>query len=65
MDRNAQAVASLSADLLSKIRGFSKRKSRRAGERSVLALAHRATLVARNTKEFSRLRDLTIVDWYD
>jgi tRNA(fMet)-specific endonuclease VapC len=29
------------------------------------ALAHRATLVTRNTKEFSRLHDLSVVDWYD
>jgi tRNA(fMet)-specific endonuclease VapC len=29
------------------------------------ALAHRATLVTRNTQEFSRVRDLSIVDWYD
>ena len=29
------------------------------------ALAHRATLVTRNTHEFSRVRDLSIVDWYD
>lgn len=29
------------------------------------ALAHRATLVTRNTQEFSRVRELSIVDWYD
>jgi len=29
------------------------------------ALAHRATLVTRNTQEFSRVRNLSIVDWYD
>jgi tRNA(fMet)-specific endonuclease VapC len=29
------------------------------------ALAHRATLVTRNTQEFSRVRDLSIADWYD
>lgn len=29
------------------------------------ALAHHATLVTRNKREFSRLADLTIVDWYD
>jgi tRNA(fMet)-specific endonuclease VapC len=29
------------------------------------ALAHRATLVTRNTHEFSRVRDLSIEDWYD
>lgn len=29
-----------------------------------IALANRATLVTRNTKEFSRLRDLPLVDWY-
>lgn len=29
------------------------------------ALAHRATLVTRNTQEFSRVRDLSIVDWYE
>jgi tRNA(fMet)-specific endonuclease VapC len=29
------------------------------------ALSHRATLVTRNTKEFSRLSNLSIVDWYD
>jgi tRNA(fMet)-specific endonuclease VapC len=28
------------------------------------ALAHHATLVTRNTQEFFRLRDLSIVDWY-
>lgn len=30
-----------------------------------IALAHRSTLVTRNTREFSRLRDLSIVDWYE
>jgi len=30
-----------------------------------VALAHRATLVTRNTREFSRLPHLTIMDWYD
>ena len=30
-----------------------------------IALANRATLVTRNTREFSRLRNLSIVDWYD
>ena len=30
-----------------------------------VALAHRATLVTRNTREFSRLPHLAIVDWYD
>ena len=29
------------------------------------ALAHHATLVTRNTQEFSRVRNLSIVDWYD
>ena len=29
------------------------------------ALAHHATLVTRNTREFSRLADLTVIDWYD
>ncbi len=29
------------------------------------ALAHRATLVTRNTREFSRLPNLEIIDWYD
>lgn len=29
------------------------------------ALAHRATLVTRNTREFSRLADLAVIDWYD
>jgi tRNA(fMet)-specific endonuclease VapC len=29
------------------------------------ALAHHATLVTHNTREFSRVRDLSIVDWYD
>jgi len=29
------------------------------------ALAYHATLVTRNIREFSRLRDLSIVDWYD
>ncbi len=29
-----------------------------------IALANRATLVTRNTKGFSRLRDLLLVDWY-
>lgn len=27
------------------------------------ALAHRATLVTRNTREFSRLPNLTVIDW--
>ncbi len=30
-----------------------------------VALAHRATLVTRNTREFSRLPHLAVVDWYD
>ncbi|MGO8789635.1 MAG: type II toxin-antitoxin system VapC family toxin [Terriglobia bacterium] len=30
-----------------------------------VALAHRATLVTRNTREFSRLPNLAIMDWYD
>ncbi len=30
-----------------------------------VALAHRATLVTRNTREFSRLSHLAVVDWYD
>ncbi len=30
-----------------------------------VALAHRAALVTRNTREFSRLRDLAVLDWYD
>ena len=30
-----------------------------------VALTHRATLVTRNTREFSRLPDLTVIDWYD
>jgi tRNA(fMet)-specific endonuclease VapC len=30
-----------------------------------IALAHRAILVTRNTREFSRLPDLAVTDWYD
>jgi len=30
-----------------------------------VALAHRATLVTRNTREFSRLPNLAVMDWYD
>jgi tRNA(fMet)-specific endonuclease VapC len=30
-----------------------------------IALAHRATLVTRNTREFSRLSNLAVTDWYD
>ena len=30
-----------------------------------VALAHRATLVTRNTREFSRLPNLSVIDWYD
>lgn len=30
-----------------------------------IALAHRATLVTHNTREFSRLHDLAVTDWYD
>jgi tRNA(fMet)-specific endonuclease VapC len=30
-----------------------------------VALAHRATLVTHNTREFSRLPNLAIIDWYD
>jgi tRNA(fMet)-specific endonuclease VapC len=30
-----------------------------------VALAHRATLVTRNTREFSRLPGLALMDWYD
>jgi len=30
-----------------------------------IALAHRATLVTRNTREFSRLPGLALMDWYD
>jgi len=28
------------------------------------ALAHSATLVTRNVREFGRVRGLTVVDWY-
>ena len=30
-----------------------------------IALAHRATLVTRNTQEFSRLPNLAVTDWYN
>jgi len=30
-----------------------------------VALAHRATLVTRNTREFARLPNLDVMDWYD
>jgi tRNA(fMet)-specific endonuclease VapC len=30
-----------------------------------VALARRATLVTRNTREFSRVPNLAIMDWYD
>ena len=30
-----------------------------------IALAHRATIVTRNAREFSRLPGLPLVDWYD
>lgn len=30
-----------------------------------IALAHRATLVTHNTREFSRLPGLAVIDWYD
>ena len=30
-----------------------------------VALAHRVTLVTRNTREFSRVPNLAILDWYD
>jgi tRNA(fMet)-specific endonuclease VapC len=30
-----------------------------------VAVAHRATLVTRNTREFSRLSNLAVTDWYD
>jgi tRNA(fMet)-specific endonuclease VapC len=30
-----------------------------------IALAHRATLVTRNTREFSRLSHLALANWYD
>jgi len=30
-----------------------------------VALAHRSTLVTRNTREFSRLPSLALIDWYD
>ena len=30
---------------------------------AAIALAHQATLVTHNTREFSRVPDLTIVDW--
>jgi tRNA(fMet)-specific endonuclease VapC len=30
-----------------------------------VAIAHRATLVTRNTREFSRLPGLALMDWYD
>ena len=30
-----------------------------------IALAHRATLVTRNTREFSRLADLAVMNWHD
>jgi len=29
------------------------------------ALAHRATLVTRNTREFKRVSKLALIDWYD
>lgn len=30
-----------------------------------VALAHRATLITRNTREFSRVPNLDVIDWYD
>ncbi len=30
-----------------------------------VALAHRATLVTRNTREFSRLSNLAVLNWYE
>ncbi len=30
-----------------------------------IALAHHATLVTRNTREFSRVQNLAVVNWYD
>lgn len=56
----AQAAAKLRAEL--------ERRGRPIGPLDTLiagtALAHRATLVTRNTREFSRVSGLTVVDWF-
>ncbi len=57
----ARAAASVRVDLESRGFPIGPLDNLIAG----VALAHRATLVTRNTREFSRLPHLAVVDWYD
>ncbi|HXX23345.1 MAG TPA: type II toxin-antitoxin system VapC family toxin [Terriglobia bacterium] len=57
----AQAAATLRVDLERRGLPIGPLDNLIAG----VALAHRATLVTRNTREFSRLPGLALTDWYD
>jgi tRNA(fMet)-specific endonuclease VapC len=57
----AQAAATLRVDLERRGLPIGPLDNLIAG----VALAHRATLVTRNTREFSRLPGLALMDWYD
>lgn len=57
----ARAAATLRADLEKRGLPIGPLDNLIAG----VALAHRATLVTRNTREFSRLPGLALMDWYD
>lgn len=56
------------AQSAAKVRAELERRGRPIGPLDTLiagtALAHRATLVTRNTREFARVPGLTVVDWY-
>jgi tRNA(fMet)-specific endonuclease VapC len=56
----AQAAAMVRAELERRGRPIGPLDNLIAGT----ALAHRATLVTRNTREFSRLPNLAVMDWY-
>jgi len=56
----ARAAATLRAELESRGLPIGPLDNLIAG----VALAHRATLVTRNTREFSRLPGLALMDWY-
>jgi tRNA(fMet)-specific endonuclease VapC len=56
----ARAAATVRADLERRGRPIGSLDNLIAGT----ALAHRATLVTHNTREFSRLPILTVMDWY-
>ena len=56
----ARAAATMRAELERRGRPIGPLDNLIAGT----ALAHRATLVTRNTREFSRLPNLAVLDWY-